>query len=189
MNSNDICQVKNRSASFVVYSIPEDNIRREFNPGEIKRIPFTELEKLSFQQGGREIMSSFLQIAAQEATDNLGIHRELEYDMSEEQIIDLIVNGSLDAFLDALDFAPIGVIDLIKRFAIEIPMNDLNKRNALKEKTGFDATTALSNLLKVQEEERDGSESNNTTGRRVKPVEKKQERRTTPQYKVVTPKS
>ena len=41
--------VKNRSSSVVVYRIPETNLRREFAPGEVKSIPFGELEKLTFQ--------------------------------------------------------------------------------------------------------------------------------------------
>ena len=54
--------VKNRSASMVVYSLPELNVRREFMPGESKTITFGELEKLSYQPGGRSIMQNFLQI-------------------------------------------------------------------------------------------------------------------------------
>ena len=53
---NTIYNVKNRSSSVVVYRIPEDNLRREFAPGETKRIPFSELEKLTYQQGGREML-------------------------------------------------------------------------------------------------------------------------------------
>lgn len=40
--------VKNRSSSVVTYRIPETNLRREFAPGETKRIPFGELEKLTY---------------------------------------------------------------------------------------------------------------------------------------------
>ena len=35
---NMVYNVKNRSSSMVVYSIPEAGIRREFTPGETKRI-------------------------------------------------------------------------------------------------------------------------------------------------------
>ena len=104
--------VKNRSSSVVVYRIPETNIRREFAPGEVKRIPFGELEKLTYQDGGRELLENFLQILEEEVTSDLNVNREPEYNMSEQQIVDLLKNGSLDAFLDALDFAPIGVIEL-----------------------------------------------------------------------------
>lgn len=48
MDKNVICEVKNRSSSILVYNIPDDGIRREFMPGETKRIPFGELEKLTF---------------------------------------------------------------------------------------------------------------------------------------------
>ena len=55
-----MCQVKNRSASFICYRIPEDGIRREFAPGEVRQIAYEELEKLSYQRGGREMMAQFL---------------------------------------------------------------------------------------------------------------------------------
>ena len=148
MESSKILKVKNRSASLAVYSIPEINIRREFAPGETKNITYGELEKLSYQPGGRAIMQNFLQIIDPEATGDLGINREPEYDLSEQQIVDLMTNGSLDAFLDCLDFAPVGVIDLIKKFSVSLPLNDIDKRDALKKKTGFDVTVALANMQK-----------------------------------------
>ena len=37
--------VKNRSAGAVLYTIPEDNVRRRFAPGETKRISYEELLK------------------------------------------------------------------------------------------------------------------------------------------------
>ena len=54
--------------------------------------------------------------------------------MSEQDVIDALNNATLDEFLDILDFAPQGVIDLIKKLSIEIPMVDIAKRKALKEK-------------------------------------------------------
>ena len=148
INQDTMYNVKNRSSSTVVYRIPESNLRREFAPGETKRIPFGELEKLTYQQGGRELLEQFLQIIDETVTEDLNVHREVEYNMSEEQVRELLEVGSLDAFLDALDFAPIGVIDLIKSMAVQLPLTDLNKRKALKEKTGFDVDKALVHLTK-----------------------------------------
>jgi hypothetical protein len=73
--------------------------------------------------------------------------------MSENQVRDLLLTGSLDAFLDALDFAPLGVIDLIKTLAVQLPLTDLNKRKALKEKTGFDVDKALIHIEEEKAEE------------------------------------
>jgi hypothetical protein len=65
--------------------------------------------------------------------------------MSEAQIVDLLKTGSLPAFLDCLDYAPEGVIELVKKFAVELPLTDFEKRNALKVKTGFDVDKAVAN--------------------------------------------
>ena len=167
MNNDTICIVKNRSASMVGYTIPEDGIRREFMPGETRRLPYSELVKLSFRPGGRELMTNFLQIESEEATSDLNIRREPEYNMSEEQIVELITTGSLDAFLDCLDFAPIGVIDLLKKFSVSVPLTDYAKRVALKKKTGFDVDVAIKNLVSEKEEENEAAESASTQGRRV----------------------
>ena len=136
-------RVKNRGASTVVYKIADKGIRREFKPGQIMSISSEELEALTFQPGGTLILSQFLQIMDLDGIQAARIKTEPEYYMSEEDVAKLITSGSLDAFLDALDFAPIGVIDLIKKLSISIPMVDIQKRKALKEKTGFDVEAAL----------------------------------------------
>lgn len=163
--------VKNRSSSVVVYRIPETNLRREYAPGEVKLVEFGELEKLTYQPGGRELLEGFLQILEPEVTESLNVTTEPEYNMSEEQIVELLRSGSLDEFLDALDFAPIGVIDLIKILAVKLPLTDFDKRKALKDKTGYDVDKALSNL----EAEKTAAQEEvaaTGTGRRV-PVEQK----------------
>lgn len=177
--------VKNRSSSTVVYRIPETNLRREFAPGETKRIKFEELEKLTYQAGGRTMLEQFLQIIDEAATKDLNVKREVEYDMSETQVRDLLLTGSLDAFLDALDFAPIGVIDLIKVLAVKLPLTDLNKRRALLEKTGFDVDRALQHMEEERKEEQLEHITPPAQERRVKNTEEeKQGRRTTTNYKV-----
>ena len=148
-----IYAVKNRSSSMVGYVVPEMNIRREFQPGETKKIAFKELEALSYQPGGLELIQDYLQTTAEELTKELNVATEPEYYMSEDQIRDLLVNGSLDAFLDCLDFAPEGVIELVKDFAVRLPLNDVQKRDALREKTGFDVSKALMNVAADETEE------------------------------------
>ena len=181
-NNNKTYIVKNRSASMVVYKIPEDGIRREFAPGESKKISYSELEKLSYQSGGRALMANFLQITDETVTENLNIHTEAEYYMSEEQIIELIKTGSLDAFLDCLDYAPVGVIDLLKKYAVALPVTDINKRQALKEKTGFDVDVAIKNA-EAEKAEDNGAEDNQITPIKTAATTG---RRATPNYKIVS---
>lgn len=181
---NDICNIKNRSGSHVVYTIPEIGVRRSFAPGEVKKITFEELEKLTYQSGGMEILSRFLQIQDTQVINNFNMKVEPEYHMNEQQVANLVLNGSLDAFLDALDFAPDGVIDLIKRMCISIPVTDYNKMKALKEKTGLDVEAALKNIRAEKEDEATIDDS--TPQRRVKPADVPEGRRTAPKYNVVS---
>lgn len=139
--------VKNRSTGTLVYRIPEDGIRREFAPGEVKKIDSKEFEKLAYQTGGRDLIADYMILVSEEVLDELNIHREPEYYMNEHNIIDLMKNGSLDEFLDCLEHAPRGVIDLIIKFAVELPLADMNKVSALKEKLDL-MLLKLFNMLK-----------------------------------------
>lgn len=152
-------KVANRSASSVVYRIPELNIRRTFAPGEVKILSYEELQKLSYQPGGRELMANFLQIQSHGIVASLNIPAQPEYYMTEKQIVELLKAGTQDEFLDCLDYAPVGVIDLIKKFAVSLPLTDYDKRQALKAKTGFDVDEAIKN----QNAEKTEEEGTNTT--------------------------
>lgn len=178
--------VKNRSAGVAVYKIPELGVRRSFAPGEVKQISAEELEKLTYRPGGMAILSNFLQIQSTEGLQRVGLNPQPEYHMSEQDIAKLLTTGSMDAFLDCLDFAPPGVIDLIKKMSVSLPLGDINKRRALKEKTGFDCDAALKHVMEEKEDE--GENTILKTERRVKkeePVAGAPERRTAPKYNVV----
>ena len=178
-------RVKNRGASTVVYKIADKGIRREFKPGQIMQISSEELEELTFQPGGTLILSQFLQIMDLDGIQAARIKTEPEYHMSEADVAKLIKVGSLDAFLDALDFAPVSVIDLIKKMSVDIPLMDMEKRKALKAKTGFDVDAALRH---IEEEKEDNGQNTilKTTERRVKPDAAPAGRRTAPpQYNII----
>ena len=163
---NDMITVKNRGASVVVYRIPEVGIRRSFAPGEVKQISVKELEQLTYQPGGQVILSEYLLINDKEIAQQLNTGSiEPEYWMDEEEIISLMKHGSLDRFLDCLDFAPEGVIDLIKSLAVTLPLNDLTKLEAIKKATGFDAARAIQ--INKEAQEPDAKENENSRGRRV----------------------
>lgn len=68
---------------------------------------------------------------------------EPEYYYSEEDVKRLMTSGTLDEFLDCLDFAPSVILDMIKTLAVELPLNDVAKRDAIKEKLNFDVAKAI----------------------------------------------
>lgn len=184
MDSKTKMKVKNRSASMVVYTVVLDNgrqIRREIRPGQPIEVLFEELEKLSYQPGGKSLMANFLQIESTEALEEVGVETEPEYFMTEEQIVALLKTGSMDEFLDCLDFAPEGVIDLLKTYAVQLPLNDSAKREAMKEKLGFDVSKALENMAAEK-----AAAADETNAPATATASTTSGRRTQPKYKVVS---
>ena len=182
--------VINRSASMVGYNIPEMGIRRLFNPGEPKTITFEELEKLTYQPGGQRLINDYFLIKNEEVLEELNVPTEPEYFMTKDEVIELIRNGSLDAWLDCLDFAPVGVIEMVKSLSVEVPLNDYEKRKTLREKTGFDVDAAIKHMEEERAEEKAPASATGTKERRVKATEEKAPeapaRRTVPKYNVVS---
>ena len=180
--------VKNRSAGVAVYKIPELGIRSSFAPGEVKQISAEELEKLTYQPGGMAMLSGFLQIMEPEGIKKVGLNPQPEYHMSEKDIANLMVNGSIDEFLDCLDFAPPGVIDLIKKMSVSLPLADYQKKAALKTKTGFDCDAALKHVMEEREDDNQDTILKTSGERRVKKEEETApgRRTSTPKYNVVT---
>ena len=182
---NKMCNVKNRGAGYVTYRIPEDGIRRSFAPGEVKTISFEELEKLTYQAGGMAILTKYLQVQDIETINKFNMRVEPEYHMSEKDVANVMMSGSLDAFLDMLDFAPVAVIDLVKDMSVKLPLVDMAKRKALKEKTGFDVDAALKHIEEDKEDEQ-GTILKQTGERRVKTEEVPAGRRTAPKYNIIS---
>ena len=139
----DLVTVENRTAGKIVYRIPDKGIRRELAPRQKIRVTKQEIEDLSYTSGGLDLIRNHLLVRDEEILDDLNIHREPEYYMNADNVAKLIRQGTLDEFKDALDFAPDGVIDMIKDLSVQIPLNDYSKRQALKEMTGFDVDAAI----------------------------------------------
>lgn len=166
------CNVTNKSAGRTVYLIKEDNIRRTFFPNETKRnIPVSELEKLVQQPGGLSLLYNRLFIDDMEIVRHLINGEEVpEYWLKEEDIPAWMEKCSLDEFKDALDFAPQGTKDLIKQYAVSLPLNDYSKREAIRQQLNFDVTNAISNQGEDTEkvEEPKNATSRRTTSTTIK---------------------
>ena len=179
----DKCIVYNKSAGRAVYKLPELGVRRMFYPGEHKEISVSELEKLVQTPGGRKLIYNYLLIDDKEIIEYLINGKvEPEYWLKEKDIDSWMQSCSLDEFKDALDFAPNGTKDLIKQYAVSKPLNDYDKREAIKAQLGFDVSKAIENM-KPDENEKKAEKVISTpaaTGRRSstttikKPVEAKE---------------
>ena len=137
-------KVQNRDYGVVGYTIPDlNNLRRSFQPNEVKYIDFDELFKLYQVPGGAYIIENYLIINDDQAIEELIGGVEPEYYYTEAEVIRILKEGSIDEFEDCLNFAPKGVIDLIKDISVKLPLNDIAKRDMIFKKTGFNVTNAI----------------------------------------------
>lgn len=146
-------KIKNRVGNGTVgYTIPDmNNLTRIFEDGEEKIVTFEEIRKLSYLHGGSKILKNYLTIEDKEVLNEINFNPEPQYFYTREDIIKLMQTGSLDEFLDCLDFAPDGVKETIKTLAVELPLNDVAKRDAIQEKLGFNVTNAIENKKLTEE--------------------------------------
>lgn len=116
-------------------------------------------------------MQNYLQVEEAIAKD-LEVKVEPEYNMSEADVEKMLVSGTLDELLDALDFAPEGVKDIIKTKAVSLPLQDMAKREAIQKATGFNVSAAIA-FSAVDSEEEEAAEAPAKPTRRVQPTTSK----------------
>lgn len=165
LHDTDKVRVENRDNSVVGYVVPETKILRRFNAYETKEITMGELRQMIQDRGCYNIVKNHLIIHNKEAVTELLPGIEPEYFYNAKDVDFLLTRGSLDQLLDALDFAPEGVVNLIKDEAVNIDLNDMRKREAILEKTGFNITKAIE-IKRMGEEKSDTS----TRIRRAAPI-------------------
>ena len=189
INDSDLISVRNRNNGSTSYVIPDRNIHRSWEPKETKKIPFEELRAFSYLPGGLYALNNLLIVENEEAIKLLNMQVEPEYYYTEDKITDLLLNGSIDEFLDFIDFAPEGAIEIAKDIAVKQRIPDTRKRDALSKKTGLNINNAIM-VNDVMNAEDEDAEKEAPKQRRVQIEEPKpevKERRTAaPAYKVVS---
>lgn len=182
-----LVEVRNRDSGNVGYTVRDLGVWRNFAPGETKRVPLDELKALQYAPGGEFTLKHLLMVKDKDALSALNIETEPEYFYTEVEIKDLLLKGSLDELRDCLDFAPQGVIEIIKKMAVEMKLPDMEKREAIFKATGFNIDNAII-VNKVMDEPTEEPQDEKKT-RRVAPTENKSQRRTSlPSYNVVETK-
>lgn len=161
-------RVVNRDKGGVGYTIPDlGNLKRQFRHGEEKMISFEELEKLSWIPGGKYLLQNCLVIHDESAVRELLGNVEPEYYYGKAEIIKLFETGTLDQFMDCLEFAPKGVLDLIKDLAVSLPLNDVQKRRLIAQHLNFNVDNAIA---LIEAAGGDPTQSEAESRRRAKPI-------------------
>lgn len=136
-------KVFNRSDSNITYSLPELQTRRVFALGESKELEPKEMEALWQMDGGMTIIKDYLCVDDRDWVEKHWPDAPVEYFWTTEDVKKCLLNDSLELFQETLEYAPAGVIDLIKMLAWQLPISDLNKIEAIRQATGFDTLAAI----------------------------------------------
>lgn len=180
-------EVTNRNNGTTGYTL-NSGIERIFNINETKKIPLEELQEVEAMPGGEYLLRNYLMIKDKMALDYLNVEPEPEYFYTENEIKELLLNGSLDQLEDCLNFAPQGVLDILKEKAVSLQIPDMRKRELISNKLGFN----IDNAIKIEKafKEESTTESNESTAptRKSAPikVEDKPVRKASSKYNVVS---
>lgn len=193
LENNTMIKVTNRDNGSVGYTIPDmNNLHRKFQSGESKEVSMEELRRLSWIPGGQYIIENLLVIENKEAQQELLPSVEPEYNYTREDVEDLLSKGSLEQVQDCLDFAPQGVVNLVKEVAVETELNDIQKREAILAATGFNVSKAIE--INKESAKTEEAAAAAPSGRRTAPMKTTTEtgdkvttgvRRATPKYNIV----
>lgn len=148
IKDDTLINVRNRNNGTTGYTLADGaKETRLWAENEIKKITFAELKRVSYLPGGAELLRDYLVIedpAAIEALNvGIDIQEQPEYLYTENEIRDLLFNGSLDELKDFLDFSPDGGIEIAKQIAVNEELPDMRKRKIISEATGFNINTAI----------------------------------------------
>ena len=187
---NEMVIVTNRNNGYTGYQIPDTGVSRNFAPGESKRISKEELMQLSYIEGGEYLLKNYLIVNNDKTLEELNISVQPEYYYTEEEIKELLTTGSLDQLEDTLNFAPDGVIEIIKDMAVKTELPDTRKRKMISEKTGFNIDNAI-RVNEVMAEDQIKDEHSEPIERKASPINVESDmpqRKAAPikKYKVVT---
>ena len=161
--------VTNRSGGSVGYTIDSLRVSRTFEkPGDFNFISVDELIELTTVPGGLRMLNDLLIIGNEEAVrEVLGGEQPPEYNYGLKEIDYLLYEGEAGQLMDCLDYAPQGVLELIKDAAMKKLPNTTEKVAIINEKYGIDITALHRTLTEDAPEATDAPED---TGRRSNPV-------------------
>ena len=149
-------EVTNRNNGITGYTL-NSGMERIFNINETKKVPLEELQEVEAMPGGEYLLRNYLMIKDKTALDYLNVEPEPEYFYAENEIKELLLNGTLDQLEDCLNFAPQGVLDILKDKAVSLEIPDMRKRDLISKKLGFN----IDNAIKIEKAFKEDSASNN----------------------------
>lgn len=167
-------------AGRVHYDLLDPKVSRTFNPGELKILTFHEIYQLANHPGGMYLLVNNLQIRDNKVRQAIGLSVDAEYLYTEEDAKKLVIEGSKEQILDALEFGPLGLASMIKHFAV-VNVDSSDKITFFNKLFTMDILNLRDSLEKEDESQgKAGKRRASTTVAEEEEVVKKKERKTQP---------
>lgn len=142
---NQMIPVRNMVDHMVVFTDNDTHRRIVFQPYETKKISAEILRRLNYSHGGSVLLRNYICVMNDELAAEFGVSPEtIEYKWTREDIDNCLLNEPIDNLLDALDFGPDGIKEMLVQRAADLKLNDMSKRQALQDATGFDINALIS---------------------------------------------
>lgn len=176
LQDKDLVEVRNLVDHMVVYKLDELNRRVVFNPFETKKVSVDELRRLNYQHGGQILIHNYLSIQNQELRKEFGIDPTMvEYDWTLKDIDAALTSRPMDELLDALEFGPEGIKNMLVDRAVQLKIPDTNRRKAIQDIMGVDVNSMINFQEQMDAEDtaeaphtqRRSTQTTPKTGRRV----------------------
>lgn len=158
-------------------------VRRFLPPFASFKVKAEELRQLNYTLGGKDILQNYIRVENKDLAAEFGVDTEEtpEYNWTEKEVVDCLNSSDINVLLDALDFAPTGIKQLIVDKAVELEVADVNKRQAISKAMGIDVDSMIKNKHVYDDAEaeekpkatrrRSTTKSTTTKTRRVKKTE------------------
>jgi hypothetical protein len=137
VDDNTQVAVRNLVNHKVVYLIPETHRKVVFEAFQERKVPAGELRMINYTTGGSNLIHNFLCVKNDELREEFNIDPEMvEYDWTLDDIKKALTTEDLDVLLDALEYGPEGIRQMLIDYAIEWRIPDTNRRKAITDITG-----------------------------------------------------
>lgn len=159
-------EIQNMTSGTLSYTLPS-GIRRNFSPHMRMTVTAGELRELGTSQGGLVLLQEYLCVHNPELAKEFGVTSDvIEYNWTEKDIRHVLLEEKdINVLLDALDFAPSGIVDELIHKAIEWKIPDGNKIKAISAATGLDIDQQIKNQTLIEERDTSTGRERNTRRR------------------------
>lgn len=144
VDGNTLVTVENMTSNRCGYVL-DNGTKRRFGANGKLSIPAEELRTMVYEHGPY-MFQNVLRVKNNALAHEFGVPEDMiEYNWSEQDIIDALTTSDIAVLLDALDFGPEGIKDELATKAVELEITDGSRMKAIMEATGLNIEAQIKN--------------------------------------------